>query len=150
MPATNRSKGHHRLATLSINKVEVFWLFSTDIDGQRIPWGHVQLSRSLLTERVGTSDLAVALGVDPDLVQFEDAGYETSGGDGLRIRFLDASWLHLLMNEAVIEAARDFNLMLLRKGASPLGHHHNYDLATWALDADVLNSLGPVIAPRDA
>ena len=145
MPATNRSKGHYRLATLSINKVEVFWLFSTDIDGEQVPWGHLQLSRSLLTDRLGTSDFCAALGVDPDQVEFEPAGYETSGGDGLRIRFLDASWLPLLMNEAVIEAARAFNLMLLRKGTSPLGHHHNYDLATWALDSDVISSLGPVI-----
>jgi hypothetical protein len=147
MPATNRSRGHYRLATLSINKVEVFWLFSTDIGGQQFPWGHLQLSRSLLTDRLGTSDFSAALGVDPDQVDFEQAGYETSGGDGLRIRFLGMSWLPLLMNEAVIEAARAFNLMLLRKGTSPLGHHHNYDLATWALDSDPISSLEPFVEP---
>ena len=143
MPATNRSKGHYRLATLSINKVEVFWLFSTDIDGENVPWGQMQLSKSLLTDRLGTTDFARAVGVDPpDMVSFEDAGYETSGGDGLRIRFVGTSWLDLLENEAVVEAARSFNLMLLRKGTSPLGRHHNYDLATWALDPDLLDTLG--------
>jgi hypothetical protein len=143
MPATNRSKGHYRLATLSINKVEVFWLFSTDFDGDRIPWGQMQLSRSLLTERLGTTDFTSAIGIDPaESVAFEEAGYETSGGDGLRIRFAGTSWLDLLQNEAVVEAARAFNLMLLRKGTSPLGHHHNYDLATLALDPDPASSLG--------
>ena len=47
-----------------------------------------------------------------------------------------------LQNEAVREASRSFNLMLLRKGTSPLGHHHNYDLAGWALDPDPMTSLG--------
>lgn len=147
MPATNRAKGHHRLATLSINKVEVFWVFSTDIEGEEVFWGHLQLSKSLLIDRLGTTDFAQAIGIDPpDMVSFEDAGYETSGGDGLRIRFFGTSWLELLENKAVVEAARSFNLMLLRKGTSPLGHHHNYDLATWALDPDPFGLLGIDVA----
>jgi hypothetical protein len=143
MPATNRAKGHHRLATLSINKVEVFWLFSTQVEGEEVFWGHLQLSKSLLIDRLGTADFTRAIGIDAaDMVSFEDAGYETSGGDGLRIRFVGTSWLDLLENEAVVEAARSFNLMLLRKGTSPLGRHHNYDLATWVLDPDPFELLG--------
>lgn len=142
MPTTNRSKGHHRLATLSINKVEVFWLFSTEHESEKVFWGQMQLSKSLLTERLGTTDFASAIGVDPDSVHFEEADYETSGGDGLVVRFFDLSWFELLQNEAVVEAARSFNLMLLRKGTSPLGHHHNYDLAECALDSDPFKLLG--------
>lgn len=145
MPATNRTRGHHRLGTLSINKVEVFWLFSTEFDGERVPWGHLQLSRSLLTERLGTSDFTEALGPEiAETVEFEDdeSGYETSGGDGLRASFVGPGWLDLLKNEAVVEAARAFNLMLLRKGTSPLGHHHNYDLAGWVFEPSPGDALG--------
>lgn len=137
MPGTNRSKGHQRLATLSINKVEVFWLFATEMEGQRFFWGQLQLSRSQLTDRLGTTDFGSALLTDPpEMLAFEEAGYETSGGDGLRIRFFSTSWFDLLQNRGVVEAARSFNLMLLRKGTSPLGHHHNYDLTDWAIDPD--------------
>jgi hypothetical protein len=130
MPATNRSRQGGRLFTLSVNKMETFFLFAGEMDGDPFYGGVINVSQTRLLEKNGS--LAGLRRRFPSL-GFRSASYESGGGDVTSITFMGMEgYFQVLDVPGAVEAARALTMMLMRKGPTLQWRYHSYDLADWA------------------
>lgn len=122
LPATGRRKGTRRLATLSINNVEVLVL------------GESQQEATAVTETHGFLNVAAGQGVrkqlkNNDLFAVEKGSYQPVGNVE-QIHFGCYGTLTKLLETPVIaRAARHLAMGLLRKGPSMFARFHDYNLS---------------------
>lgn len=129
MPSTNRNKYGGRLATLSINKMETLFLFNASTDDGDYVGGRINVSASALEESAGSIR---SLSRSYPHLDFEKVDYEAAGGDCVSVRFIGGDVMDVLQIPGFQHAARQLNLMLMRKGPTFQWRWHCYDLADWA------------------
>lgn len=130
MPSTNRNKHGGRLATLSINKMETLYLSAASTADGDVIGGRVNVSRAVLE---GSAGSVASLRRSHPHLDFTEATYETSGGDCISIGFVGGDVIDALKIPGCQRAARQLNLMLMRKGPTFQWRWHCYDLADWAV-----------------
>jgi hypothetical protein len=134
MPGTGRTRHGGRLTTLSVNKMETLFLIEGNGGGGRYFGGVVNVSRRELTSRAGS---VKRLARAHPMLEFREAAYESAGGDALAIGFTGIDGYHRLWDIAgASRAARELNVMLMRKGPTFQWRSHCYDLADWAFAVD--------------
>jgi hypothetical protein len=130
MPSTNRTRLSRRLCTLSVNKMETFFLVVGEDEGKPYLYGVVNVSLQALTEHAGGLS---SLKRQHRHLSFERPKYESGGGDVLAIVFAGAEgYISVWDIPGALDAARALNLMLMRKGPTFQWRWHCYDLADWA------------------
>jgi hypothetical protein len=130
--ATTNAAHSPRLIAVSVNKMETFVLGWEKYQPDQM-WGFINVSKSAMCERYGSP--AEFVRPRQDWLDFdEDSGYESGGGDVLRLYVNDyRRMLELLAPEdgdvGVVAAARRLNRMLMRKGPTLQWRWHCFDLA---------------------
>lgn len=127
-PSTNRSKNHRRFSTLSIQNVELFYLYEDlDDDGE---WHQTMVLNVARTLRMSDE-------IEP---YFEENSYRTTGP----VWTAALSGWHdigfLLSDPAVLLAARELALSQLRKGRAMFSRFHSETLAD-----EVFKSIGDAL-----
>ncbi|MFG1627819.1 GIY-YIG nuclease family protein [Kribbella sp. NPDC049227] len=134
LPGTNRTRQAHRLCTLSVNKMETFFLVVGEVDGERFFGGGVNLSLRTLTEQAGALS---SLKRRHQHLSFARTAYESGGGDVVSITFTGIeAYFDLWDVPGAVDAARTMNLMLMRKGPTFQWRSHCYDLADWGFASE--------------
>jgi hypothetical protein len=116
-----------RLACISMYFFEAFVVGHYRDEPDRM-WGFVNVSRTRFQDFYPDLDV---LTDDFDEVELRsDANYKVCKGDCLQIR-TDSPYAlaRLLDNQAVLAAARQLNLQVMRQGRNPYAKYHCFDLA---------------------
>ncbi len=129
MPATNRSKKHHRLGAVTVGNMETAVAFEIDTMTPEYGWQlatFVNVSASVLEQETGQTIESLDQ-ANPDLT-IRRLDYGNAGGDCANVTFFRGN---IEAFEALPwqDAARAMALRLMRKGRSMQGRWHNYALA---------------------
>jgi hypothetical protein len=128
------SGGHlwPRLACVNMHIMETFVIGHVKQHPETM-WCFINVARSVLLDRYKTQS---AFERKYPNVSFRDAGYRSAAGDGANLQ-TNADGMHeLLRDQTVLNAARQLNLRLMKKGATVLfARYHCFFLADQVINA---------------
>jgi hypothetical protein len=132
MPSTSNGA---RFIGISVNKMETCVVGGVADDEWPL-WAFLNVSASCLIEDHGS--ISAFARPRRGWLEVEDVVYESAGGDAVNLMVVGADdFMRLLTDDdgpSVVRAARDLNLMLMRKGHSLHRRSHNFALADLLLE----------------